>query len=66
MRHGYLTWKDTYSSDFHLELEFVVTRRQYQRRTVFGFRRMPITPQFYWIVGGEGHEIADIGPISNV
>jgi TIR domain len=63
MGRGYLTWKDEYSSDPDLEIELVLVPRNYQRRTILGFRRFPVSSQLWWIVAVEGHEIASLGPL---
>ncbi|MBL8211183.1 MAG: TIR domain-containing protein [Bryobacterales bacterium] len=61
-RRGYLTWKDTYSSDPDLEIEITLQNRRYSRRTIMGFERLTIG-QCCFTVAVEGHEIENIGSL---
>jgi len=62
LRRGYLTWKDPFASDPILEVELALKNYSYVRRTILGFRCIPINPSVFWAIAVEGHEIANLGP----
>jgi hypothetical protein len=66
MGRGYLTWKDQYASDPALEMEIARLHRPYVRRTLLGFRRLPVGEDEYWAIAVEGHEIATLGPLTRL
>jgi len=65
LKKGYLTWKDNYSSDLDLATELIMEKRRYERRTLVGFRRLPVTASVWWNIMVEAHEVATLGAAPN-